>query len=208
MLIRRQNWPAFLAIAIIGPLLGAYVGATMMSNACPSSAKKKAEAPDGKTAAAKKDEPRPTQRPSFDQVVFPDGDRASLSEIAPTRPTAIVVMKAPWCPVCQRQLKALSQRLDQVQEVGGAVVGLTTADAATNTQLRRKLRLDFPILGDPSKALHEKLNLWLDGQGHAMPAIIFLDEQGDVVKLHRGRYPGQRQSAYILKTLQQISRTQ
>ncbi|MFB6372100.1 MAG: peroxiredoxin family protein [Bradymonadaceae bacterium] len=207
MLIRRQNWPAFLAIAILGPLLGAYVGATALSGSCPFSTVDRAGASDAKRASAPTQQTTPDEpeRPTFDQLVFPDGDRAALSELSPTRPTAIVVMKAPWCPVCQRQLKALSQRLNQVQHVGGSVVGLTTADAETNAELRRKLRLDFPILGDPSKSLHKKLNLWIAGQGHAMPGVIFLDDDGDIAKIHRGRYPGQKQAGYILKNLQKLS---
>lgn len=207
MLIRRQNWPAFLAIAILGPLLGAYVGATMLSGACPFSKKQEAKAPSSHEASAPAKSASDQQETTnaFGNVVFPDGDRVGLSELAPSRPTAIIVMKAPWCPVCQRQLKRVSERLNQIQHVGGAVYGLSAANTGTNAKLRRKLRLDFPILSDPSKSLHKKLNLWVANQGHAMPGVIFLDEEGDIAKIHRGRYPGQKQGGYILNNLKKLS---
>jgi peroxiredoxin len=85
------------------------------------------------------------------------------------------------------------------------VFGLTTAGPHQNRKLRHRLDLGFPILGDPSRTLHQQFDLWLEDRGHAMPGIIFLNEDGGVAKIHRVRYPGQRQERRILRELRRIS---
>lgn len=196
MLIRRANWRVILAVAILGPLFGAFVTAKLFGwDVCPSEQAKESHSASAKDVPDK-DKP----------LVLPDGDRVALDELAPGRATAIVVMKAPSCPVCQRQLRALSARLDDVQEANGAVFGLTTAAAERNRKLTGLLGIGFPILGDPSKEVHKSFNMWMADDCHAMPGVIFLDEDGKVTDVHRGRYPGQPQGGYILERLGEISR--
>lgn len=200
MLIRKTNWPVILAVATIGPLFGAFIAAQVLPlDSCPTQNR------EGQTGepAAKKVSTQTEQ--TEESLVFPDGDSVELDELAPGRATAIVVMKAPWCSVCRKQLRRLDGQLDRVQSVDGAVFGLTSADARTNRRLAEDLGLGFPILGDPSRQLHRSLTLWMERRGHAMPGVIFLDEQGQVRKVHRGRYPGRSQTGFILETLSVLS---
>lgn len=205
MLIRRKNWPAFLVIAIFGPVLGAFLAVEFLPfSLCPKDRENDHE----------RVQKQQTDRPESDSedvaadesLQLPDGDSIALDEIAPERPVAIVVMKGSWCPVCQRQLKRLSKQLRDVQSANAAVVGLTTAVPEQNRRLRQKLGLQFPILSDTSKDFHRRLDMWRDGACHAIPGVVFLDESGDIVKVHRGRYPGKPQDEFVLDTLRKLSR--
>lgn len=203
MIIRRANWSVLLAIAILGPLLGMFVGANLSLDLCSSDQepdRQQAEVP----TAAETEEAQQRGRPS-QPLALPDGDRVTLDELAPGRPVALVVMKGTWCPVCQKQLKRLSHRMPDIQAADAAVFGLSTSDAETNRRLQNRLELGFPILGDADKSLHRGLEMWVERRGHAMPGVIYLDEEGNIAKVHRGRYPGQNQTDCILDTLDRIA---
>lgn len=203
MIIRRANWSVLIAVAILGPLFGLYVGANLSLGLCSSddaADRQRADAP----AATEPEKAHQRGRPP-QPLALPDGDQVTLDELAPGRPVALVVMKGTWCPVCQKQLKRLSNRMPDIQAADGAVFGLSTSDAKANRQLQNRLELGFPILGDSDKSLHRGLEMWMAERGHAMPGVIYLDEQGNIAKVHRGRYPGQNQTDCILDTLDRIA---
>jgi len=197
MIIRRKNWPAFLVVAIFGPILGAFLALQYLPvSLCP--------ADDGKEAS---EAPETSVQDSAEQapLQLPDGDRIALDEIAPERSVAVVVMKGTWCPVCQRQLKRLSEQLEQIRETDATVVGLSTADPETNGKLADKLELRFPILSDASRELHERLEMWSDQNCHAIPGVVFIDESGEIADVHRGRYPGKPQDEFVLDRLESLT---
>lgn len=186
MIVNHTNWPVLLAVAILGPLVGAALtwNISEMSLAGPST-----EAQTSEARAARVD------------VRLPDGDEIALSELAPGRPTAVVVMKGPWCSVCRRQLSRLSERSAEIRARGGEVFGLTHAAPAKNRKLMRGLGLEFPILGDPSHEALKALGLWSDEQCRAVPGVVYLDASGTIAEIDRGRYPGRPQDASIIDTL-------
>ena len=202
MLIRRQNWTVVLTIAILGPLLGAFFGATFLPVGPSPDQTTRPTVTDG-TPGSLQAEPEDCK--DAPTVRAPDGDRMALNEIAPTRAVAIVVMKGTWCPVCQRQLKRLSRQLHRVQSAGATVVGLTDASPETNARLMEKLDLTFPIMSDASKDLLESLGMWRAEACHAIPGVILLDESGTVVDIHRGRYPGKPQDQFVIDRLRHIT---
>lgn len=193
MLVRTSEWPFLSSFLMLGLLGGLLLGVAYGD-------KLTCEQSTDRTRAETTAAPENT-----DTVTLPNGQKVALDELAPGRPAAIVVMKGAWCPVCQRQLKRLSYQMAKVQFEGGAVFGLSTADAAKNRQLVRQLELNFPIVSDVDRDLLERFGLWLDGRGHAMPGVIFLNADGEPVKVHRGRYPGDPQDAMILGALEELA---
>lgn len=137
--------------------------------------------------------------------VLPDGERTALSTLAQGRPVAVIVIKGSWCSACRDQLLSLSEMLDEIREAGGDVVGLSTEDAGTNRMIMKDLGLGFPILGEPSARLLERLGMWIRDKGHPMPGVIFLDACGDVAARQLGRRPGVSQDAMILETLRKLA---
>jgi peroxiredoxin len=198
MIVRRKYWSLLIALFILGPisgaLLGAHFGAPFLDGIF-------ADAPAQTETASAPTTTVEQRAPTSPQVVLPNAESVGLDELAPGRKTAIVVMKSPWCSVCQRQLHLLSKRLHEVQGEGSAVFGLSAGDLQTNRRLARKLGLDFPIASDPGHKALDELGLWLPERGHAMPGVIFLDEDGEVESIHKGRYPGKPQEELILERL-------
>jgi peroxiredoxin len=138
--------------------------------------------------------------------VTPEGKKIALSEVVAGRPTALVIIKGYWCPVCQEQLASSTRQLAKLEAKGAAIIGLSTEDAGTNRMLMKRLRLDFPIYGEPSARLLERLGFWSKKNGHPIPGILFLDRCGDVAYRYFGRWPGRGQDALIEKTLDQLLR--
>lgn len=202
MLIRRKNWPAFLALAIFGPVLGAFLAVELLPiSLCPSDAKRDS----ARQVDTERSETSADDEHSEHRLQLPDGDRVALDEIAPERSVAVVVMKGTWCPVCKRQLKRLSRQMGKLQSADARVVGLTHASPSQNHALREKLGLNFPILSDTSKDLLRDLDMWREGACHAIPGVVFIDESGAITRVHRGRYPGKPQDQFVLDTLQSLS---
>lgn len=206
MLVRPSNWPfisSFLVIGLIGGVIGGFAYQDELSSMLEcekgaDKAKKEAAQPTERPESPKPEESSPTE------LTLPSGEDVALDELAPGRPAAIVVMKGAWCPVCQKQLRRLSHQMTKVQFDGAAVFGLTTAEPSKNRRLVGSLGLNFPVLSDASKDLHERFGLWLDQKCHAMPGVIFLNADGEPVKVHKGRYPESPQDSMILRTLQGI----
>jgi peroxiredoxin len=148
------------------------------------------------------------EKQSPQRLVMPDGDRVTIDQLAPQRATALVVMKSPWCSVCQKQLKALSERETCTTGIDAAVFGMTASDASTNHKLQRKLELSFPVVGDPDGQYLRKMGLWNHEAERPIPGVIYLNEQGEAVDVYRGRYPGKSQTGRILRKLQTIGSSQ
>lgn len=197
MIIRRHQTWLLVAFLLVGVAVGLTFDSLCATDDCvvPQSSPPERIVFEG----ASPDEAAPV-------AVLPDGQEVALDQLAPQRPVALVVIKGPWCQVCQRQLQALSARLSDVQAAGGAVFGLTTASPEAAEALRHKLGLGFPILSDPDHRLHTQVGLWKGcGGGKAVPGIVYLGEDGEVAKVDKGRYPGQPQGDRIIETLSRLS---
>ena len=91
------------ALALAGAVN--YWASCPSTNACPC----------GDAAAAQVD-PAPAPEPVGPTALAYDGSELRLSQIAPGKPVAIVVMKGTWCGVCTSQLQRLHKRR---AELGG-----------------------------------------------------------------------------------------
>ncbi len=193
MIIPRGGRAFIIALFILAPLMGLAVGVAAGVHLSYQSVD---------TSAAAVDDPAvsETQR-AANSVVLPGGEQVGLDELAPGRTVAIVVMKDANCPVCQRQLRVLSEKLHEVKRQDGAVFGLSDAPRCVNQRLMHRMGLNFPILADTNQEVLRSLGMDLPNRQHVMPGVIFLDENGEITEVHKGRSPGQRQEAMILNRL-------
>jgi peroxiredoxin len=147
-------------------------------------------------------------RPLVQAQGFVDGAgrKVSLAQVGRGRPLAVVVIKGEWCPACRGQLEAVSRRINEVKEAGGAVVGLSTEDPGTNRKLSSELALSFEVLSEPEARLLRQLGFWLADEGHPLPGVLFLDACGDVASVILGRQPGVDHTRQILETLERLAR--
>ncbi len=136
--------------------------------------------------------------------VTPQGKKVALDDTVAGRPTALLVIKGYWCPVCQKQLRSTEGLHAKLEAKGAAVMGLSTEDAGTNAMLMKKLGLSYPIYGEPSARLLERLGFWSAKNGHPIPGVLFLDRCGDVALRYFGRWPGRGQNDLIERTLEAL----
>lgn len=192
MIIRRKHWLLAAFLFVLGPLMGLVIGLGAGAHLSGDASKVDADVlvvDEGSYEATSPD------------LVLPNGKAIELADVAPGRTVALIVMKDADCPVCQRQLVALSQRLDEVQRTGATVVGLSDASHCKNRALVEHLGLKFPIVSDRNHSLLERLDLHLPERDHVMPGVIIVDESGQVETVYRGRTPGQPQEEMIIERL-------
>lgn len=130
-----------------------------------------------------------------------DGSAIAPAEIWPRRKVAIVVMKGTWCPVCRAEVDRLEARAHEIWGAESVVAVLTDHTPERNLAFVHKTRTPFPVLADPDHDQLAEWGLYRSGMNHPVPGVVFLDENGEVVKIHRGRYPGRDQGDMILETL-------
>lgn len=196
MIIRRKHWPLLIALCLAGPALGLAAGLFFGWPSCPAD---KGDGADQRVEAQNVDAERDDHR-----VALPDGTELALDELAPDRPVAIVVMKGTWCRVCQDQLVELTDRLDEVSHSGGAVFGLSADKPEANQRLMDQRQIGFPVLSDADPSVLCELGLWDDKRDHAIPGVVFVDEDGQIEHVHRGRYPDRPQTQMILERLERM----
>lgn len=152
-------------------------------------------------SCATKTSERTTRAPAAPRIEVqrPDGAPVALAEIAPGKRVAIVVMKGTWCRACTSQLGRLQARAAQLAALDAVVVGLTDATPDDNARTAATLGLELPILSDVDG---DALRMFgLDGLGHPVPGVVFLDRDGRVTDVVPGRHPGQPQEDWIVDRL-------
>ena len=195
MIIRRDRWLMIAVLFVVGPLMGAMVGWAAGNYLSATDT-----AWEGAVVETVEDV-ETSEESTSPMLSLPFGEAVALDEIAPGRKVAVVVMKDVRCPVCQRQLREVSERIDEVQRRGGVVVGLSDAPDCANRSVMHRLELGFPVLSDRNHDLLKKVGMTAPGRDHVMPGVILVDEQGEITEVHKGRSPGQQQTSLILDGL-------
>lgn len=198
MIIRRSRWLLIVSLFVLGPVVGVIAG--LMGGQFLIQAFDSDDSDEVSPAFVEVENEQP-QAVTSSEVVLPGGEKVALDELAPGRMVAIVVMKDANCPVCQRQLKVLSNRLSEIERRGGTVVGLSDANRCVNEGLMNRLGLNFPVVADPDHEVLEAFGMTLPDRRHVMPGVIFIDEQGEVDFVHKGRAPGQAQERMIIQRM-------
>jgi peroxiredoxin len=143
---------------------------------------------------------QPAPEPAQRRLLNDRGEPVALSDIAPGRNVAIVVMKGTWCPVCRAEVDRLVARAHEVWGAGGFVAVLTDHAPDRNAAYAEHTAL-WPVLSDHDHDVLSEWGLYRDGMDHPIPGVVFLDRDGQVTRVLRGRYPGREQDDMIIDTL-------
>lgn len=150
-----------------------------------------------------------SQGDSFPNFALPntDNETCSFSDLLANGPLVISFYRGAWCPYCNLEIKALQQRLPEINAAGGQLVAISpqlpdkSADQIVNS------KLDFEVLSDIEKKLAKECGLvftlpeslhpiyaaWqLDIPGHngdnsfelPIPATYIIDTDGVVRYAH------------------------
>jgi thiol-disulfide isomerase/thioredoxin len=118
-----------------------------------------------------------TSLPDLALACLDGGGTAHLARLGvPT----VVNLWATWCGPCRQELPAFQRYAEQVGD-RARVVGVVTGDTPENARsFAKDLGLRFPMLVDTEGVLMKRVGV------AALPATLFVDEQGRVAFLHNG----------------------
>lgn len=131
-------------------------------------------------------------------------------------PTILVIPRYYGCLPCRDYLRQVSERLDEIQELGAAALGVSVGTDQQARWLIEERGIRFPLLVDPDRSVYDALELprrWWVGlnpkgwwnyagaiargsrQGrivepNQVPGLALLNPSAEAVWIHRGRALG------------------
>ncbi len=132
------------------------------------------------------------------------GEDVYLNEILQTAPVILSFYRGDWCPICQIELKAQQEALEEITAMGGRLLAIAPQTSEKALRLYQDMGLDFELLSDPEQKVIKNYQLQFEvpeslRQFHRnlikkddingswdlpVPATFVLDQQGVVC----GRY--------------------
>ena len=111
----------------------------------------------------------------------------SLSGQLEAGPVVLVFYRGDWCPYCNGQLASYARRFEEFEKRGAQIAGISVDPPPSNARMVGKLLLPFPLLSDPEGELARLYGLWNAEEGVAVPAVVVVDQSGEVRYLYSGR---------------------
>jgi peroxiredoxin len=96
--------------------------------------------------------------PGFD-LPNAHGETVSSRELLARGPVVLSFYRGDWCPYCNLELKALQERVAEIEALGASLVAVSpqTRDATTDTATRN--RLTFEVLSDSGNTVAKAFGL-------------------------------------------------
>ena len=110
----------------------------------------------------------------------------SLSGQLELGPVMLVFYSGDWSPYCNGQLASYARGVEEFEERGVQVAGISVDPPSNNAKMVGKLQLPFPLLSDPEGELTRLYGLWDDEAGVAVPSLLVVDQSGEVRYLYSG----------------------
>ncbi len=156
------------------------------------------------------------------------GEPVALAHRLATGPVVLSFYRGAWCPICNIELRALQDQLDQIRDRGASLVAVSPQPPDTSLSFAETLGLGFDVLSDLDQevarsfrlrfrlsdgliALYEQLGLLLPEQNAdgswdlPVPATFVIDRQGVIRARHvEPDYRQRMEPAAILAALDAI----
>ena len=117
------------------------------------------------------------------------GEVLDLKELARHKTLVVITLKATWCPVCQRQLARIREKLPEILRCGVTFLVLSPGPASELRGVRERSGFPYPFVEDVDLKIAESLGLRL-GEREIIPSILILKEDLRVGWMQQGRNPG------------------
>jgi peroxiredoxin len=115
-----------------------------------------------------------------------DGNLLDMESLARDKNLVVVTLKATWCPVCQRQLVRLRERLPDLEACGVTFVILAPGPAAELAAIRERTGFDFPFVADEGLKIAGPLGLTLSAE-EMLPCMLQILPDGRIGWRQLGR---------------------
>jgi peroxiredoxin len=119
-----------------------------------------------------------------------EGTEVSLADFR-GRKVLLVFYPLDFSPVCTDQLSVYQEVLQQIDEGGATLVGLSVDSSWTHRAFREKLCLTMPLLSDfePKGEVARAYGAYIDKVGHGNRSLVLIDEDGIVEWVHESPTP-------------------
>jgi len=88
-----------------------------------------------------------------------DGQVLDVEALARDRNLVVVTLKAPWCPVCRKQLIRIRGRLPELEACGVTFLVLAPGTPEQLAAIRKETGFEFPFVADGGLAIARSLGL-------------------------------------------------
>ena len=119
-----------------------------------------------------------------------EGKEVSLADFR-GRKVMLVFYPLDFSPVCTDQLSLYQEVLEQIEELGASLVGISVDSTWAHRAFREKLGITIPLLADfePKGAVTRSYGAFLDEVGHGNRSLVLVDEEGVVAWVHESPTP-------------------
>ena len=114
-----------------------------------------------------------------------DGKKTSLADFR-GQTLVLVFYPADFSPVCTDQLSIYQEVLEQLEECGAKLVGISVDGSFCHKAFRERLNTDIPLLADfhPKGEVARAYGVWSDEYGVAGRALVMVGPEGTVEWAH------------------------
>ena len=118
------------------------------------------------------------------------GEPVSLSDFR-GRKVMLVFYPADFSPVCSDQLSIYQEVLDEIDDAGVQLLGISVDSSWTHNAFRKQLGLDIPLLADfhPKGEVSRSYGAYIDDYGTSNRSLVLIDEEGVVRWMHESPSP-------------------
>jgi peroxiredoxin len=136
--------------------------------------------------------------PSFN-LPDQDGRHVSLAKLEGRR-TVLAFYPLDFSPVCTDQLSAYEERLDEIEQRGAKLYGVSVDSAFTHNAFRRHLGVRIPLLSDfnPKGEVSSAYGVYLERRGHSERALVLIGPDLTVEWAYRPPSPLEMPSADLI----------
>ena len=114
-----------------------------------------------------------------------DGREVSLADFR-GQTVVLVFYPADFSPVCSDQLSIYQEVLDQLEERGAKLIGISVDGSFCHKAFREHLNLTIPLLADfhPKGEVARAYGVWSEDYGVSSRALVIVGPEGDVRWTH------------------------
>ena len=117
-------------------------------------------------------------------------NRVSLSDF-PDRRLVLAFYPADFSPICNDQLSIYQEVLDEIDERGAQLLGISVDGAFCHAAFAERAGLAFPLLSDfhPKGEVSRAYGAYLEQRGHSSRALVVIDEGRRVLYAYEAPHP-------------------
>lgn len=123
------------------------------------------------------------QAPNF-ELKGSDGKTYRLNDFKGKQPVVIAFFPKAFTPGCTKECKAMADQGGEIRKYDVAYFTASVDEAERNKEFAESLKLDYPILSDPSKDTAKAFGV-LNERGMANRWTYYIDKNGKIVHIDK-----------------------